>query len=114
MVYTESDKGSEFVTQSDFVPDFWQFLLNLKRKDLIAELVQNDLDQEATRTVVSFERDRLVCEGNGMPVDADGWKQLRMIRGAENYVPAKQGKIGVALTPSVSVPCTACPFRIIT
>jgi len=95
MAHTEIHRGREFVTESDFVPDFWNFLLGLKREDLIAELIQNDLDQRATRTVISFERDRLVCEGNGLPVDADGWERLRMIRGAGNRVPAKRGKIGV-------------------
>ena len=83
------------VTEADWVPSFWNFLLKLEREDLIAELVQNDLDQGATRTVISFERDRLVCEGNGRPVDADGWKRLRSIQGAGDEVPAKSRKIGV-------------------
>ena len=83
------------VTEADWVPSFWNFLLKLEREDLIAELVQNDLDQGATRTVISFERDRLVCEGNGRSVDADGWKRLRSIQGAGDEVPAKSRKIGV-------------------
>ena len=83
------------VTEADWVPSFWNFLLKLEREDLIAELVQNDLDQGATRTVISFERDRLVCEGNGRPVDADGWRRLRSIQGAGDQVPAKSRKIGV-------------------
>ena len=88
-------KTLEFVTEADWVPDFWQFLLGLKPEDLIAELIQNDIDQGATRTVISFERDRIVCEGNGAPVDAEGWQRLRKIRGAGEKVPAKRGKIGV-------------------
>ena len=83
------------VTEADWVPSFWNFLLKLEREDLIAELVQNDLDQGATRTVISFERDRLVCEGNGRSVDADGWRRLRSIQGAGDEVPAKSRKIGV-------------------
>ena len=83
------------VTEADWVPSFWNFLLKLEREDLIAELVQNDLDQGATRTVISFERDRLVCEGNGRPVDADGWKRLRSIQGAGDEIPSKSRKIGV-------------------
>lgn len=86
---------TEFVTEADWIPDFWNFLLGLKRGDLIAELVQNDLDQQASRTVITFEPDRLICEGNGKPVDADGWQRLRVIRGAGDNVPAKKGKIGV-------------------
>lgn len=85
----------QFVTEADWISGFWNYLLDLARDDLIAELIQNDLDQDATRTVVSFERDRLVCEGNGRSVEADGWKRLRKIQGAGDSVPAKRGKIGV-------------------
>ena len=79
---TENETGAAFVTEADWIPGFWNFLLALDRNDLIAELVQNDLDQEATRTVISFEQDRLVCEGNGTPVEPDGWQRLRKIQGA--------------------------------
>ena len=68
-----------FVTEADWIPNFWNFLLGLDHDDLIAELVQNDLDQQATRTLITFERDRLVCVGNGEPVDTAGWRRLRMI-----------------------------------
>ena len=84
-----------FVTEADWIPGFWNYLLDLDRDDLIAELVQNDLDQDASRTVVSFEEDQLVCEGNGKPVEADGWQRLRKIQGAGDSVPPKRGKIGV-------------------
>ncbi len=57
-----SDTG--FVTEFDAIPGFWNYLVGLDRKDLIAELIQNDLDQGATRTVISFEKTRLVCDGN--------------------------------------------------
>ena len=67
----ENETVSEFVTEADWIPSFWNFLLGLDRNDLIAELIQNDLDQNATRTVISFERDQLVCEGNGKPVDPE-------------------------------------------
>ncbi len=72
----------QYVTESDWIPEFWNFLLGLDCNDLIAELIQNDLDQDATETVISFHRDRLISEGNGHPVDADGWRRLRKIRGA--------------------------------
>jgi hypothetical protein len=91
----DNDAQAEFVTESDWVPAFWNFLNGLDRDDLIAELVQNDLDQGAARTVISFEQDRLVCEGNGKPVDAEGWMRLRKIQGAGHTVPANRGKIGV-------------------
>lgn len=85
----------DFVTEADWIPNFWNFLLGLDHDDLVAELVQNDLDQQATRTVITFEQDRLVCVGDGKPVDADGWRRLRMIHGAGDSVPAKRHKIGV-------------------
>ena len=92
---TRHETGGQFVTEADWIPSFWNFLLKLDPNDLIAELVQNDLDQGATRTVISFEEDHLVCEGNGSPVESDGWQRLRTIQGAGDRVPAKRGKIGV-------------------
>ena len=88
-------EGDRFVTEWDGTPSFWNYLLGLDRADLVAELVQNDLDQDATRTVVSFEENRLVCEGDGKPVEADGWQRLRKMQGAGDKVRAKRGKIGV-------------------
>ena len=87
--------GRQFVTEADWIPGFWNYLLDLDRDDLIAELVQNDLDQNATRTVVSFGQDSLICQGNGEPVDENGWRRLRKMHGAGHQVPAKRGKIGV-------------------
>ena len=93
----EQEVGSDnlYVTAFDGVPGFWNYLLDLDRKDLIAELVQNDLDQGATRTEITFEKNRLVCLGNGNAVEADGWERLRMILGAGDAVPAKRKRIGV-------------------
>lgn len=91
----DSGTDTRFVTEADWIPGFWNYLLDLDREDLVAELIQNDLDQDATRTVISFEEDRLICEGNGKPVEADGWQRLRKIQGAGDAVPAKRGKIGV-------------------
>ena len=86
---------TDLVTEFDAIPSFWQFLNGLDCNDLVAELVQNDLDQDATQTVSYFEKNQLICEGNGRPVDRDGWKRLRSIQGAGDQVPAKRGKIGV-------------------
>ncbi len=91
----DQSSATGFVTEFDGVPGFWNYLVGLERNDLIAELVQNDLDQGATRTVVSFESSRLVCEGNGKPVDAEGWQRLRKILGAGDEVPAKRSRFGV-------------------
>lgn len=92
---TKSQAAPRFVTEFDGVPGFWNTLLAFDRNDLIAELVQNDLDQGATRTVISFESSQLICEGNGRPVEPDGWKRLGKMLGAGDAVPAKRGKIGV-------------------
>ena len=89
------DEAVEYVTESDWIPNFWAFLASVKREDLIAELIQNDLDQGASRTVISFKECKLVSEGNGTPVDEEGWQRLRIIQGAGDKVSAKRGKIGV-------------------
>ena len=91
----ENRTDGKFVTEFDAIPGFWNYLAGLDRNDLIAELIQNDLDQDATRTVISFEEDRLICEGDGRPVEPDGWRRLRKIQGAGDEAPAKHGKIGV-------------------
>ena len=97
LVVNDLDRESDtrFVTEFDAVPGFWNYLVGLDRTDLIAELIQNDLDQGATRTVISFERTRLVCEGNGKPVEPEGWQRLRKILGAGDEVPAKHRRFGV-------------------
>ena len=84
-----------FVTKFDAIPGFWNYLVGLDHNDLVAELVQNDLDQGATRTVISFERTCLICEGNGEPVEPEGWQRLQMILGAGDEVPAKRSRFGV-------------------
>lgn len=91
----DHNTDNQFVTEADWIPSFWNYLLDLEREDLVAELIQNDLDQGATRTTISFGKDQLVCEGNGQPVEATGWQRLRKIQGAGDSVPAKRGKIGV-------------------
>ena len=93
--YQDIERNDSFVTKADWIPNFWNYLLNLDRNDLVAELIQNDLDQGATRTVIAFESGRIVCEGNGRSVDDDGWQRLQMIQGAGHSVAAKRGKIGV-------------------
>lgn len=95
LTYDIENENAEFVTEADWIPSFWNFLLGLERNDLIAELIQNDLDQNATRTVISFEQDQLVCEGNGKPVEPEGWQRLRKIQGAGDSVPAKRRGIGI-------------------
>ncbi|MDE0004086.1 MAG: hypothetical protein OXQ29_15460, partial [Rhodospirillaceae bacterium] len=93
--HSDRQVGARFVTKFDEIPGFWNYLHGLDRNDLIAELIQNDLDQGATRTVISFDRTALICEGNGEPVDQEGWQRLQTILGAGDRVPRKRSKFGV-------------------
>ncbi len=90
-----SSSKPHYVTKFDVVPDFWQFLNGLKSDDIIAELIQNDLDAGAEQTCIIFTENRLICEGNGQPVDEEGWNRLTFIRGAGDQVPRKRNRIGI-------------------
>ena len=68
-----------------------QFLINVRLEDLIVELVQNELDAGSTATSIRFGPDSLVCEGDGEPIDEDGWARLRKTLGAGHQVPVKPG-----------------------
>ena len=72
---------SSYVQKFDSVPQFWQFLKGLRTDDLIVELIQNDLDANAKHTFISFEPDRLVCQGDGEPVEEEGWERLSYVMG---------------------------------
>ena len=50
-----------YETRFDAVPEFWQFLNGLSPDDVVAELVQNDIDAKATNTRFSFGEHELVC-----------------------------------------------------
>ena len=84
-----------FVQQFDHEPRFWQFLSGLEFDDLTIELIQNDLDANATHTSITFLPDRLVCKGNGEPISDDGWKRLAYVMGAGDQVERKHFRIGV-------------------
>ena len=86
---------SHYVQRFDSVPQFWQFLKGLRADDLIVELIQNDLDANAKHTSISFEPDRLVCRGDGEPVEKNGWERLSYVMGAGDQVESKQFRIGV-------------------
>jgi hypothetical protein len=87
--------GLEYDTVTDTVPELWQFIVGLRPDDLIAELIANEIDAGSTNTVLSFEERRLMCSGNGDPVDDAGWARLSVVRGAGDRVPRKLGLIGV-------------------
>lgn len=91
----QPDPADEFVFKTDQAPEFWQFLNGLRGDDLLVELIVNELDARSSRTEIRFERDQLVCIGNGDPIDALGWERLTFIKGAGHDVPAKVGMFGV-------------------
>ena len=85
---------SHFVQRFDAEPQFWQFLRGLRSDDLIVELIQNDLDANASRTSIAFTSDRLICQGDGEPVSEDGWQRLSFVMGAGVEVESKRFRIG--------------------
>ena len=87
--------GSEYVQRFDAEPQFWQFLRGLRSDDLIVELIQNDLDANASRTSIAFTSDRLICQGDGEPVSEDGWQRLSFVMGAGVEVESKRFRIGI-------------------
>ena len=84
-----------FVQRFDAEPQFWQFLSGLHADDLIVELIQNDLDANASRTSIAFTPDRLICQGDGEAVSEDGWRRLSFVMGAGAEVESKRFRIGV-------------------
>jgi len=83
------------IQQFRAVPQFWQYLGGLRADDLIAELIQNELDEDSSHTSITFDADRLTCQGNGYPVDKDGWTRLSFIMGTGDLAPRKRQRIGV-------------------
>ena len=73
-----------------------QFLNQVELADIVVELVQNDLDQGATRTEITFAEDHMLAVGNGRPVTEAGWRRLQRVAGAggEKEIQAKKDGIG--------------------
>ncbi|MGR9202833.1 hypothetical protein ACU8OG_02590 [Rhizobium leguminosarum] len=91
----DTEPAERFVLETDQAPEFWQFLNGLRGDDLLVELIVNELDARSSRTEIRFEPDRLICAGNGAPIDDLGWRRLSFIKGAGHAVPAKVGMFGV-------------------
>ena len=85
----------EYVQLFDSVPGFWQYIRGLRFNELVAELVQNELDANSTYTQIKFGFDQMICEGNGDHVDEDGWKRLAYVTGAGDQAPPKKKRIGI-------------------
>lgn len=63
---------TSYVQRFNQVPHFWRFLRGLRTDDPIAELIRNGLDVKASHTMISIELDRLICQGDGQPVQENG------------------------------------------
>lgn len=85
----------EYQTRFDAPGIILEFLRNLRPEDIITELIQNDLDADASSTKIRFDPDRIICEGNGVPIDRQGWKRLTYVLGAGTEVEAKHDGIGI-------------------
>jgi hypothetical protein len=85
----------QYDTLTDTVPELWQFIMGLRSDDLVAEMIQNEIDAGSTETILSFEEQRMVCSGNGDPIDGDGWIRLQYLRGAGDRAPRKRSLIGI-------------------
>ncbi len=77
----------KLVQRFDQVPGFWQYIRGLRFNDLVTELIQNELDANSPYTRINFGFDRMICEGDGKPVDEDGWERLTYITGAGDRSP---------------------------
>jgi hypothetical protein len=61
---------------------------------MVVELLQNDLDAGASRTIIDFKEHVLVCEGNDKPIDPARWRPVARMLGAGGEVAAKKDGIG--------------------
>ena len=58
-----------------------EFVEEHDASDVLRELVQNEFDARGTRLEIVFGADSLSVRGNGMPIDAAGWKRLSVMLG---------------------------------
>ena len=68
--------------------------------DVLRELVQNEFDARGTRLDIAFGADSLRVRGNGIPIDAAGWKRLSVmlgqgqVAGSDRVIKPKANGIG--------------------
>lgn len=58
-----------------------EFVEEHSASDVLRELVQNEFDAQGTRLEIAFGADSLGVRGNGVPIDAAGWKRLSVMLG---------------------------------
>ena len=91
------DLPYQFHVAESVVP---QFALSNTPTAILRELVQNEYDAEGHELGVTFGSEQMVITGNGNPIDAAGWKRLRVILGTgwvpnlDTYIEPKKSSLG--------------------
>ena len=68
--------------------------------DVLRELAQNEFDAQGTSMEIVFGADSLYVRGNGVPIDAAGWKRLSVmlaqgqVAGSDQFIRPKTNGIG--------------------
>ena len=77
-----------------------EFVEEHDASDVLRELVQNEFDAHGARMEIVFGADSLRVRGNGIPIDAAGWKRLSVmfgqgqVAGSDQIVRPKTNGIG--------------------
>ena len=53
------------------------------------------MDANSPHTTILFGVNGLTCQGDGDPVDKDGWERLTYVKGAGDLAPRKRNRIGI-------------------
>jgi hypothetical protein len=88
------DRAGEPSDRMDGPAAVGQFLREVSLVDLVVELVQNELDAGASRTIIEFGEHGLICQGNGEKLNRKDWARLESVIGAGGEIQAKRGGIG--------------------
>ena len=77
-----------------------EFVEEHSASDVLRELAQNEFDAQGTSMEIVFSADSLHVRGNGVPIDAAGWKRLSVmlgqgqVAGSDQFIRPKTNGIG--------------------
>ena len=77
-----------------------EFVEEHSASDVLRELAQNEFDAQGTSMEIVFSADSLHIRGNGVPIDASGWKRLSVmlgqgqVAGSDQIIKPKTNGIG--------------------
>ena len=77
-----------------------EFVEEHSASDVLRELAQNEFDAQGTSMEIVFGADSLHVRGNGVPIDAAGWKRLSVmlgqgqVAGSDQFIRPKTNGIG--------------------